>query len=207
MGFGKFFEKNGSVLTAFSIFLFLFFEVINSDHLNIEKEGHGIVLALVFGLIMIMAIFLSLEGAKSKNIIVRVFGLVLLALPLLLYEILESNIKTNLFSGAYIVFLTVSLFSGIGLVYWIFEKLENKFKMRLRGFYLYNLLFAITLFILFKYFNLALYIHNWLPEFSGLGKALFLGLQIGIFIGLVAAPASLFLMKLSDYIELKRKKR
>jgi len=191
----KFFEKVGVMLTAFSIFLFTFFNIISSDFVNVQNEYYKVSLGLLFGIILIVAVFIALVSQKFDKIVIKVFGLAVLALPIFLYIIMEESIKQSLSNGISFLLMVLTLFGGVGLMIWVFKKIEERIG-ELRFFYLVNGLLATGLFLLFKFTSLAGDVYRLIPRGTGWTEAIVVGLEVGISIGLVLAPALIVSNKL-----------
>ncbi|MCK5149977.1 hypothetical protein KAJ87_03570 [Candidatus Pacearchaeota archaeon] len=201
-GFKEFFSDVGITLTAFSIFLFIFFEIIKSDQINHQVQMYNIFISLLFSLIIFLAFFIAIRASNFKSIIIKIFGIVVLALPFLFYEILEASLKSKLDLGVYSLLLIGALLAGVGIMIWLFQKIENKIEKK--GLFLVIcLIFASVMFIGFKYLKFAVYIYKWIPQGTGWINAIVLGLEIGISIGLIFSPILVVLNNISLYLETK----
>lgn len=194
-----FFEKTGTALTAFSIFLFIFFEIVNTPYIDTKKTEHALILAILLGLVIGIGFFIFKISQKYEVDSITALGLVVLMLPFMLFSVLNNEVRQNITNGWYLLTFLISIVVGILTISILLTKIKNKFDDILT--YILFLLGLLIFLILQDYtisfkqiYNLSLLI-PW-----EILKSAILGLEIGFYLGVISIPILFFLDKLYNKI-------
>jgi len=196
-----FFKRIGVALTAFSIFLFIFLEIIKADYVDVSKAENTLFLALLYSLVLIIGFFVFVVSQKYDNKIINFFGIVVLLLPILLYNILQAGVKNNLYAGGNVVLALLSVLAGMWLVNTTFYKMK-KGGLNKTVFYTISALSPAGIFAILRFtswFGTALM--QMQSIFDGILETVVVSLGLGIFFGLIVVPVVAILDKLTGIKE------
>lgn len=207
----EFFKRIGVVLTAFSIFFFIFLEILSNPSLNINNNTGVVFVALLFVLLVVIGYFIFLISKEYGGILIF-FGSLVLISPILLFLVLEHKIKSGIFGLVLGILLLLFFLIGFTLIHKFFheplpfyEPKKNTEKNWI--FYLLCIIISSGVFIIIKYTPLFNSLLNYSSSlFEGellVFGPLVLSLEVGLVFGLILIPASFVFDKVGLYIQKK----
>lgn len=196
-----FLDETSTALIAFSIFLAILMGIFEADYLKEGDVFHNITIFALFFIILFIGFFIMSYSTRYNNVFVRTFGFVILLFPIFFVSFLEDGLTQNLIQGGYTLVMLVSIVLSTFLMNMALMILQNKKFKNSSWFAISNLILAIFLFLIIKYTSFVGYFAKLIVKiipFSNTPdviQVMLLGLLIGVFIGLVLAPAFVFLRK------------
>ena len=198
----KFLEETGTPLVAFSIFLTALMMIFDANYIQQGNVYHKITIFLLFFIILFLGFFIFAYSNKYDNFFVRIFGIIVFAFPLFFISFLSESLQRNLTEGGYTILLLVSIILSSFLANFVLRYFQYKIFKNNWLFTFICFILAVGMFFIIKSTAFVKIIVKFIILFVPLSKLpdffqiLFMGLEIGIFIGLVLAPSFVVIRKI-----------
>jgi hypothetical protein len=198
----EFLDGIGSSLVAYSLFLTILMMIFDADYIQPDNVYHKITIFLLFFILLFLGFFIFTSSNKYNSVFIKVLGVSILVFPLFLVSFLSENLQQSIASGGYTVLMVISIgFSCFFLIFLLNHLQYKVFKNNLL-FVSVCLVLSVIMFFVIKNTSFVKIINDFIlkifPLFTlpDIFQVLFLGMEIGIFIGLVLAPSFVVIRKI-----------